>query len=74
MSWLDNPNCGLDCSVCPAGTDDQTTTRILTQGYMVAFFNYVLKGEAEYATYLTGDDMMKNISDGLVGAQWKNGF
>ena len=39
MSFLDNPNCGLDCSVCPAGTDDPTTTRILTQGFMVAFFN-----------------------------------
>ena len=32
-SFLDNPNCGLDCSVCPSGTDDPTTTRILTQSY-----------------------------------------
>ncbi|MDP6944162.1 MAG: hypothetical protein QF464_08440, partial [Myxococcota bacterium] len=74
MSFLDNPDCGLSCSVCPSGTDDPTATRVLTQGFMVAFFDHVLKGDPDAATYLTGDEMAKTIADGLVNAQWKNGF
>ena len=74
MSFLDNPNCGLDCSVCPAGTDDPTTTRVLTQSYMTAFFKVTLKGETEFATYLTGDAMQADVNAGLVITQSKNGF
>ena len=71
---LEPGNCGLDCSVCPSGTDDPTTTRILTQSYMVAFFNMMLKGESEFATYLTGSEMQSDVDAGLVITQSKNGF
>ena len=74
MSFLDNPDCGLDCAVCPSGTDDPTTTRILTQSYMTAFFNVILKGETEFSTYLTGAEMQADVNAGLVITQSKNGF
>ena len=74
MSFLDNPNCGLTCSVCPAGTDDPASTRQLTQRYMTAFFNVFLRGEASYNLYLTGSAMDADVADGSVVSVSKNGF
>ena len=74
MSFLDNPNCGLTCSVCPAGTDDPATTRLLTRRYMTAFFNVVLRQTDAYRHYLTGAGMNDDIAAGLVQSESKNGF
>jgi len=74
MSFLDNPSCGLVCSVCPAGTDDTAVTRKLSRRYMTAFFNVRLKKHAEYAPFLTGADMDQDVAAGLVSTSEKNGF
>jgi hypothetical protein len=74
MSFLDNPNCGLDCAVCPAGTDDPTVTRKLTQRYMTAFFNMLLKSDDTFKAYLTGAQMQSDMAEGFVVSQSKNGF
>jgi len=74
MSFLDDPNCGFTCSVCPAGSDDPTVTRTLTQRYMTAFFETRLRGDARYGIYLTGAPMQADIDAGLVLVEDKNGF
>lgn len=74
MSFLDNPACGLTCSACPAGSDDPTTTRRLSRRYLTAFFNTVLKGEDNYAIYLTGSPMTADQDANLVISESKNGF
>ncbi len=74
MSFLDNPNCGISCSACPAGTDDPVITRKLTQRYMTAFFSTLLKSDSSFDTYLTGELMQSDIDGGWVTSQSKNGF
>lgn len=74
MSFLDNPDCGLACSVCPKGTDDPDVTRMLTRRYLTAFFNVYLKSEAPFADYLTGAAMAEDATAGLVLTDSKNGF
>lgn len=74
MSFLDNPDCGFTCSACTAGSDEPAMTRALTRRYMTAFFNVVLRGETAYSTYLTGDAMATDVTDGWVLSQAKNAF
>jgi hypothetical protein len=74
MSFLDNPDCGLTCSACPAGTDDPATTRMLTRRYMTAFFNLWLRDETAYRVYLTGAGMAADVASGLVISQSKHGM
>lgn len=74
MSFLDNPDCGLACSVCPAGSDDTGVTRMLTQRYMTAFFMRELAGRPEFEVWLKGTGMAQDVADGLVLTQNKNGF
>jgi dienelactone hydrolase len=74
MSFVDNPDCGLTCSVCPAGTDDHATTQLLTRRSMTAFFNVFLRGEDAYRSYLTGVDMAVDVAANLVITASKNGF
>jgi pimeloyl-ACP methyl ester carboxylesterase len=74
MSFLDNPDCGLACSVCPAGTDDPAVTRRLTQRAMTAFYLVFLDGRTDYMAYLTGDPMAADEAAGLVLQDSKNGF
>ena len=74
MSFLDNPDCGLACSVCPAGTDDPAVTRRLTQRTMTAFYLVFLQGRTSYMAYLTGDPMAADEAAGLVLQDSKNGF
>jgi predicted dienelactone hydrolase len=72
MSWLDNPNCGLFCSVCPAGTDDPSQTRTISRGLAVAVFAHVLRGQEgarEHAVTLPDA-----VAAGLVTVDLKNGF
>jgi len=74
MSFLDNPNCGLACSACPAGTDDPAVTRRMTQGYMVAFAQWQLRGQDGYREYLAGDFTQPDIDAGLVTVDAINGY
>jgi chlorophyllase len=74
MSFLDNPDCGWVCSVCPKGSDDPAETRRLSRRYLTAFLNVVLRGEAAYRTYLTGSEMNADVAAGRVRTQSKNGF
>jgi chlorophyllase len=74
MSFLDDPNCGLVCFACPAGSDDPSMTRRLTQGYLVAFFGRTLRGEPGWSPWLTGDPMQADVDAGLVTFATANGF
>ena len=74
MSFLDDPNCGLTCSVCTAGTDDPAVTRSLTQGYLIAFLGVTLREQAAWSTYLTGDEIQVDVDAGLVEFETANGF
>jgi predicted dienelactone hydrolase len=74
MSFLDDPNCGMTCSVCPTGTDNTAVTRYLTRRAMTAFFNVQLFGIAAYSDYLTGNYMNAEVADGLVAVATRNGF
>jgi hypothetical protein len=74
MSFLDNPSCGMTCSVCPAGTDNPVVTRWITRRAMTAFFNVELVGIGAYRDYLTGGYMSAEVTDGLVATATRNGF
>ena len=74
MSFLDDPNCGLTCSVCDPGTDDPAITRRLTRRYMTAFFNVVLKQQDAYRYYLTGAGMDADVAAALTTSESKNGW
>ncbi len=74
MSFLDDPDCGLLCAVCPLGTDNPTVTRALTLKYMTAFFLVTLENHSELYEYLSGTFMQKDIEEGRVLTQAKNGF
>jgi predicted dienelactone hydrolase len=74
MSFLDNPDCGLTCSVCPSGTDDPAITRMLTRRYMTALFELILRERAAYRDYLAGPQIAADAAAGLVITANKNGF
>ncbi|MCR9160413.1 MAG: chlorophyllase/cutinase-like alpha/beta fold protein [Nannocystaceae bacterium] len=74
MSFLDDPNCGFTCSACPAGTDDPSVTRRMTQGYMVAFAEWQLRGRGGYREYLAGDFTQPDVDSGLVTIDTINGY
>lgn len=74
MSFLDDPNCGFTCSACPAGTDEPAVTRRMTQGYMVAFAQWQLRGQDGYRDYLAGPFVQPDIDSGLVTVDTLNGY
>ncbi len=74
MSFLDDPDCGLTCSVCAKGTDDPAVTRLLTRRYLTAFMNVFLKGEDAYRSFLTGPGIQLDLDAGRVRTRAKNGF
>jgi predicted dienelactone hydrolase len=74
MSFLDNPDCGFVCSVCPAGSDDPTETRQLTQKYLSAFFQLHLFGRTPAREWLLGENMDLDVQANRVQVRAKNGF
>lgn len=74
MSFLDNPDCGFACAVCPAGTDAPATTRLLTRRYLTAFLNTFVANEDAYLRYLTGAPMAEDVAAGLVLWASNNGL
>lgn len=74
MSFLDDPNCGMVCSACPAGTDDPSVTRRITRRTLTAFLELVLRNHLEHRHWLTGPGMQVDVTAGLVLTQHKNGF
>ncbi len=74
MSFLDDPNCGLPCLACPAGTDNPAVSRELAQGAMIAFFEYTLGEDDDYLDWLTGSGMQSYVDAGLLSFQSSGGF
>jgi predicted dienelactone hydrolase len=74
MSFLDDPNCGVACFACPAGTDDPAVTRGLTHAAMVAFLELHLRGDEAYRAWLVGAPMQAQADAGLLAFQSANGF
>ncbi len=74
MSFLDDPNCGLVCSLCNDRSDDPAVTRAVTQKYMVAFFELYLREDGAFSDVLVGDAISDDVAGGLVTVEWKNGF
>ena len=74
MSFLDNPQCGLTCSACTAGSDDTAVTRRITRRAMTAFFQKVLLHNDAADVFLTGSALQVDIDAGLVTRASKNGF
>lgn len=74
MSFLDDTNCGIACSACPAGTDDPAQTASKTRGYLMAFFALTLRGDEAYRPYLVGAPMDTDVAAGLVTYAAVNGF
>ena len=74
MSFLDNPNCGLPCNACPAGTDVPTQTLLMTRGYVVAFLQAYLRQDASFEPWLVGAPMQNDVASGLVLTSTANGF
>lgn len=72
VSFLDDPNCGLFCSVCSPGTDAPEVTRRLTQRYLTAFLQVYVAGQIEFATYLQGEQLQHDVDLGLVVATQAN--
>lgn len=54
MSFLDDPNCGITCSVCQPAKADHGEVLDLAHGYLVAFYERYLRGNVGYDDYLTG--------------------
>lgn len=74
MSFLDDPNCGLSCSVCPVGTDDPSQTLALTRGYLTAFALYVGADEAGYRHWLAGRGAAADVAAGNTLFRTANDF
>lgn len=74
MSFLDNPNCGLTCSACPAGTDDPATTLAITRRAFVAFAQHTLGGHPEARAWLVGAGVQADVDGGRLALRTKNGF
>ena len=74
MSFLDDPNCGFTCSVCPVGTDDPAVSRQLVRRYMNAFFQVFLFENNTYDVYLEGTASQSDVAAGLITVQSKNGM
>ena len=74
MSFLDDPNCGFICSACTPGTDEPSVTRRMTQGYMVAFAQWQLRGIEAYRDYLAGPFTDPDVDAGLVTVDTRNGY
>jgi len=72
MSFLDDPNCGVTCSMCTAGTDDPAVTRLVTRRYLTAFFNVFVANLTAYRSYLVGADIAADVSAGRITTQHKN--
>ncbi len=74
MSFLDDPNCGLTCSVCDKGTDDPNNTRRLTRRYLTAFVDLELRGDTSARDWLAGNAMAADVQSGTVAESTFNGF
>ena len=60
--------------LCPAGTDDPTNTRRLTQKYLTAFA-FMVFGQQDWARdVLVGDAMLSDVGANLVTYELSGGF
>lgn len=72
--YVDNPSC-TTCITCKGGTANPSFVRALTQKYMIAFFNMIVRGQrTAYIDYLTGAKMATDKTNGAVDYAYKNEF
>jgi len=57
---------GLATRFSPSGPADPQDVRDISARYMVSWFNFYLKGENDFETYFNGEELRKDIEDGLV--------
>lgn len=62
MDFLDNPNCGLVCSACTAGSADHNIVKAALWTMEVAFFGLHLQGVAEWDVWLTGESVPMGVA------------
>ncbi len=62
MDFLDNPNCGMTCNMCVAGTADPAVVKAGMWTLEVAFFRLHFYGESEMDAYLIGAKVPAGIS------------
>ncbi len=74
MDFLDNPDCGLLCSVCPEGPADHQLVKLWSRRLLVAWLKVKLEGESAFRVYLDGEAVVAAISDGTLRQSCKNGF
>ena len=74
MSFLDDPNGCAACSLCPSGTDDPATTRLLMRRFLIAFLASSLNDNNEWNAWLFGALHSELVTEGLISSEYKNGF
>lgn len=62
MDFLDNPDCGFTCSVCPDGPADDGTVLATNRTLLTAFFRRHLASDAAMDAYLTGASVPAGVS------------
>lgn len=54
IDWVDDPNCGLACSICQPGTADAAEVGALSRRTALAFLRLHLEGDASMAWWVDG--------------------
>lgn len=62
MDFLDDPMCGVTCSLCPDGPADDATVLASTRTVATAFLRRHLLGETAMEAYLTGGSVPAGIT------------
>jgi hypothetical protein len=72
MSWLDDPSCGVICSMCPSNpSPDDLEVRRMSWRYAISWLEKTLRGNDAYDYYLRGDGMASDIATGAVSVREK---
>ncbi len=61
MSFLDNPNCGLVCSVCQAAPGDPANVLAAVRALSVAFFRRHFEGDLAMDAWLAGSQVPAGV-------------
>lgn len=74
MDFIDNPDCGLVCSVCPEGPADHQVVKLWARRLLTAWLQWRLTGEMAWRAYLDGAAAAAAQTDGVLKFQCKNDF
>lgn len=62
MDFVDNPNCGFQCNVCPGSVAPKDRTNRLAIKYVTAYFLWALAGDSRGASFLVGAENDKDVT------------